>query len=880
MHGNLVLSCFGVESLPSEIYLPAYSYSPEEIFKGKILLFNVNFFREPIDIKPNYKPINNNETESETVSVTESMDRADNLDFEHDANPNNENYPGYTTSDGYANTIYHIPEGSQVVGDPRNQWDTTGYVLLLEEPTDIKQWGGVIGEPELDEERGLMIIKTADLRFAYKIEVKQEESNGVVTEFVSGDNNNAEVAFYYYEDESGYDIELTDGTKVKGYITSNQDSAVVLRGTISTWYNAIRNICLVLMLSILIYIGIRILLSSVASDKAKYQTMLKDWFVGLCLLFLMHYIMAFSVTMVDKLTEVVATSVDNHEKYGVHLPYKSEIEEDLKEIGMEESTRVDKEDPQKGWIWTSNLMGFLRLKSQYNSRGWQYIGEAIIFVTLVIFTVMFTFTYLKRLLHMAFLTLIAPLVALTYCIDKLNDGQAQGFNKWLKEYIFNLLIQPMHLLIYYILVTSAFDFLGDNVIYSMVAIGFMLPAEKLLRSLFGFEKAQTAPLIGPAAAMMASTGLSHLLHKGQKGKIGPGNSDGEENEKIGTVPNASDENKMLSFAGEEGGQPRVADTENPQEQELRANENSGSGDFGEQARQALRDAGHTEDEIRQLMGDTNPDSSNRREEEQSQAKIRQQKENSSGIKRAMKRKLHASLAARKAAMRRIPVNASKNFSRKIKNARPIRTMGKVATGAALGALAGGAGLAISMATGDGGNVVKMAGGLGAAGYSVGSGLAGRALQSGLDSPEIKEVYDTAYNKGEYKKDAMKDYVKNFERDVRNRNYFEQKMGKDETKKMIDSGEIEEFLKNEITDKKEMAAAHKLYSEGQVQNLDQAIMIAQLSQMIGTNSNHLTDKKQREWKTTIAGMAPDSIKDKDAFAERRFQELKKYDNYKK
>ena len=40
---------------------------------------------------------------------------------------------------------------------------------------------------------------------------------------------------------------------------------------------------------------------------------------------------------------------------------------------------------------------------------------------------------------MAFLTIIAPLVALTYPIDKINDGKAQAFNMWFKEYIFNLL---------------------------------------------------------------------------------------------------------------------------------------------------------------------------------------------------------------------------------------------------------------------------------------------------------------------------------------------------------------------------------------------------------------------------------------------------------
>ena len=37
-------------------------------------------------------------------------------------------------------------------------------------------------------------------------------------------------------------------------------------------------------------------------------------------------------------------------------------------------------------------------------------------------------------------------------IDKLNDGQAQAFNMWLKEFIFNILIQPFHLLIYMVFI--------------------------------------------------------------------------------------------------------------------------------------------------------------------------------------------------------------------------------------------------------------------------------------------------------------------------------------------------------------------------------------------------------------------------------------------
>ena len=45
---------------------------------------------------------------------------------------------------------------------------------------------------------------------------------------------------------------------------------------------------------------------------------------------------------------------------------------------------------------------------------------------------------MKRSIKMAFLTLMAPLVTLTYAIDKMGDGKAQAFNSWLKELLENI----------------------------------------------------------------------------------------------------------------------------------------------------------------------------------------------------------------------------------------------------------------------------------------------------------------------------------------------------------------------------------------------------------------------------------------------------------
>lgn len=49
------------------------------------------------------------------------------------------------------------------------------------------------------------------------------------------------------------------------------------------------------------------------------------------------------------------------------------------------------------------------------------------YIMLVGYTIKFTVIYLKRVLNIAFLTLIAPIVAFTYPIDKSIDGKAARF---------------------------------------------------------------------------------------------------------------------------------------------------------------------------------------------------------------------------------------------------------------------------------------------------------------------------------------------------------------------------------------------------------------------------------------------------------------------
>lgn len=102
----------------------------------------------------------------------------------------------------------------------------------------------------------------------------------------------------------------TDGEDENQYILKTDGNAIgKLRQIIASWYVTLRTIAIVGLLSVLIYIGIRIIISSTSQDKAKYKQRLVDWIVAFCLLFFMHYIMAAAVNVIGKIDDILAKNL-------------------------------------------------------------------------------------------------------------------------------------------------------------------------------------------------------------------------------------------------------------------------------------------------------------------------------------------------------------------------------------------------------------------------------------------------------------------------------------------------------------------------------------------------------------------------------------------
>lgn len=257
-----------------------------------------------------------------------------------------------------------------------------------------------------------------------------------------------------------FGIDFIGGNTVKnGEVKQNESTGWnSLRKMVSIWYQVLRYIAVIGLLSILIYLGIKIILSSSAGKKAEYKSALINWVIAMFLIFIMHYIMAFIIVLIQKFTTLLGKS-----------------------IGNIKVTFGDK-------TFITNFMGLARFQAQENSLTNQ-LGYVIIYIAFITLTFKFTFIYFKRMLKMAILTLVAPLVAMMYPLDKKGGGKARGFDFWLKEYIYTALLQPVHLLLYNLLIGTAVQISVKNPIYAIIALFFMANAEKMFKKIFGFGRA-------------------------------------------------------------------------------------------------------------------------------------------------------------------------------------------------------------------------------------------------------------------------------------------------------------------------------------------------------------------------------------------------------
>lgn len=248
-------------------------------------------------------------------------------------------------------------------------------------------------------------------------------------------------------------------TEIDFFNFSGETSVVnTIRTNIATWYYILRILAIIILLAVLIYIGIRMAISTVASEQAQYKRMLTDWIVSFVILFLLNYIIIFTIEANNALVGMLAG------------PARTTI--------------------------GSGIVNKLIIMSATSIRATNSWSAFIVYMALIGMTTAFLVTYIKRMLTIGFLIIISPLITITYAVDKVKDAKAQALNTWLKEFMFNVLIQPFHCIIYLVFISTVMDTLGTKaslakMILAIICMKFMWTAEGIVKKIFGFKEASS-----------------------------------------------------------------------------------------------------------------------------------------------------------------------------------------------------------------------------------------------------------------------------------------------------------------------------------------------------------------------------------------------------
>lgn len=255
-------------------------------------------------------------------------------------------------------------------------------------------------------------------------------------------------------------IELIDAN-IFNANTGNKANNTI-KENIQKWYYAIWILATIINLLMLVYIGIRMAISTVASQKAVYKKKLMAWFESMVLLFVMHFIIRIIFFVSEILVQLLTNILNN-----------------IINMTMANSS-----------IKNIDLAIFKELSKTLNSpKGWKPVEYFICYILLVGYEYKFLIMYIKRFMVIGLLVVVSPLITCTYSLDKAGDGKAQAFQILFKELIVNILMQPMHLFLYSVLLGFATNIIQEYPLFTILLLIGVSRGEKIIKQIFRMQSA-------------------------------------------------------------------------------------------------------------------------------------------------------------------------------------------------------------------------------------------------------------------------------------------------------------------------------------------------------------------------------------------------------
>ena len=176
-----------------------------------------------------------------------------------------------------------------------------------------------------------------------------------------------------------------------GAVVDENGIVYIIKENVAIWYYVFRTMAILIMLIILLYLGIKMAITTVAEKKAVYKQMLVSWIAGFILVFTIHYIMYFIISVNETFISWIIP------KY-----------EDGTELSLYESVRT----------------------KAYSLKATTGTAGLVMYAVLVYYSIRFLLLYFKRYLTIMILAIISPFVSVSYAVQKINKKRKRRRDVW------------------------------------------------------------------------------------------------------------------------------------------------------------------------------------------------------------------------------------------------------------------------------------------------------------------------------------------------------------------------------------------------------------------------------------------------------------------
>lgn len=227
-------------------------------------------------------------------------------------------------------------------------------------------------------------------------------------------------------------------------------------------FEILRGVAIFLFAILLLVTVIRLSVSTVAEERAKFKALIGDWIKGILFVFIVKYIILLLSAVLDVMMDSLWTL----------------------RLSLETSNKTSFE-----FVVYDNVWQYLE-----NSGGMQYFAYGILYIMLVWVTLKFTVQYLLRVFKVAFLVVISPLVGALYTFRNAGSKGNNPIWGWVKSFAMQLYIQPIHAIIYLVFMFSATEIAINAPFLGIMFLWALERAEKIIKAIFGIK--DTAYIIG------------------------------------------------------------------------------------------------------------------------------------------------------------------------------------------------------------------------------------------------------------------------------------------------------------------------------------------------------------------------------------------------